>query len=243
MIKRLLVVAFVFTFNVCTAYAADDFSAIRSTLQRIVKDIPLDSIKATSIDGLYEVQSHYDIIYFYPKGEIFFLGQLHSSDGKSITAAARDKVVERTVASLDLSKAIRSGSGKNVVIEFIDPDCDICRSTDEYWKSKSGVTRFSFLFPASTDNPEGTRKSEWVLSQKDKAAAFDEVLSGKYDQAVPEGVTEEGRNLFKEHLRNAEKAYVTGVPLFIVNNRLFLRPDIEAFEGALVEGALQAGVK
>jgi thiol:disulfide interchange protein DsbC len=236
MIKILLVIALVVAFTVPTAFAADDFSAIRTSLQKILQDTPVDGVKATPINGLYEIQSNYDIFYYYPKSDLFFLGQIHDINGKDITREARDKVVEKALASLDLSKAIKSGSGRNVVIEFLDPDCPVCRETAGYWKSKSDVTRYAFLFPAVAEQADALGTSEWILSQKDKSAALDDVLAGKYDKTPSEGITEEGRNLFKEHLRNAEKAYVPGAPFFFVNNKLVLKPDAEAFEAALNDG-------
>ena len=240
MSTKLLIAALAVAFNISTAFAADDFAAIKATVQKHFKDVPVDSIKTTPIDGLYEVQSHYDLIYFYPKGEIFVLGQLISPDGKSITVASRDKIVEKTVAGLDLSKAIKTGSGKNIVIEFIDPDDSISRSTAEFWKTKSSVTRYSFLYVSTSENKEAAQIAEWILSQKDKAAALEEVLSGKHDQAVPEGATDEGRALFKENLRYAQNAHVESTPQSYINNKLFIRPDYEGFTRALGEGEPQA---
>jgi thiol:disulfide interchange protein DsbC len=243
MIKIMPVIALVVAFTVSTAFAADDFSAIRSSLQKILHDTPVDGVKATPIDGLYEIQSDYNIFYYSRKNDLFFLGQIHDINGKDITGEAKDKIVEKALASLDLSKAIKSGSGKNVVIEFLDPDCPVCREAADYWKSKSDVTRYAFLYPAVTDQPDALGKSEWILSQKNKSAALDDVLAGKYDKTAPEGVTEEGRNLFKEHLRNAENAFVPGAPVFFVNNKLVLKPDTEAFEAALNGGEKPADDK
>ncbi len=244
MIKILLIVALAVAFTAPAAFAADDLSAVKASLQKILKDsTPVDGIRATPIEGLYEVQTDYDIIYYYPKGDLFFLGQLHSVDGKDLTAAARDTVIEKTIASLDLTKAVKSGSGKNVVIEFLDTDSPLSRNSAAYWKSRSDVTRYAFLFLPEVNQADATQKSEWILSQKDKSAALDEVLSGTHDQNAFEGVTEEGRNLFKEHLQNTEKAYVGDTPLFFVNNRLVLKPDPEAFDAALNEGEQQAEAK
>ena len=238
--KKLRIVVSTFTF-VCACVlgirlseGADDLAAVTAGVKKIVQDVPITSVKATTIDGIYEVESMYDVFYYAPKAERLFFGDLFSPDSTNITALAKSAIVSRIIASLDLSKAVKLGTGKNIVIEFTDPDCPHCRNAFEYWQAVPNVTRYTFLFPIAESHPQAVAKSEWILSQKDKVAALSDVFSGKYDTELPKGATEAGKALLKEHAGYAEKAYVIGTPLYFVNGKILPGVNVEAFEAALL---------
>jgi thiol:disulfide interchange protein DsbC len=239
MFWRILVVIATLAISVSTALAADNFPAIKESLLKAFPKAPVDSIRPTTIDGLFEIESDGNIFYYCPKSESIIFGEIYSKDGKSITAEARNRIVENKLASIDVSNAIKIGNGKNVVIEFTDPDCPFCRKSYEYWKTKSGITRYIFLFPVPSLHPKAVEKSEWIMSRKDKAAAFDDVLSGKFDNAAPQGVTDEGKDLLKDHIRIAEKLKVTGTPMFLVNNKFIAGANFPAIDKALATGPKQ----
>jgi thiol:disulfide interchange protein DsbC len=217
-----------------TLEAAEDNAAVKVGLLKIVQDVPVGSVKPTAIDGLYEVESLYDIFYYAPKAEQLVFGELFTRDGTSITARSKRELVARVIASLDLTKSVKSGSGKNIVIEFTDPDCPHCRNAFDYWRNVPHVTRYTFLFPIAENHPKAVDKSEWILSNKDKVAALNEVFAGKLDKEIPKGATEAGTKLLKEHARNAELAHVIGTPLYFVNGRLLPGVNVEAFEASLL---------
>jgi thiol:disulfide interchange protein DsbC len=214
--------------------AADDLEKVRAGLQKLVRDAPISSIRPTAIDGVYEVESLYDVFYYAPKAELLIIGEMYAKDSSSLTAQTKDAIITRTISALDLTKAVKTGSGKNSVIEFTDPDCPHCRNAFEYWQNVPDVTRYTFLFPIAESHPQAVGKSEWILSRKDKAAALNEVFAGKHDKSIPTGITEAGKNLLKEHIRNAEKAFVIGTPLYFVNGKLLPGVNVEAFEAALL---------
>ena len=229
------VILFVVTVAVSTSHAADNTATIKAALEKIVQDVPISSVKTIDIDGIYEVESLYDVFYYAPKAERLFFGDIFSQDGTNLTARSKGAIVSRTIAALDLTQAVKSGSGKNIVIEFTDPDCPHCRDAFAYWKSVLNVTRYTFLFPIAESHPHATAKSEWILSQKDKAASLDDVYSGKYDKELPKGASAEGKKLLKQHVVFAEKAYVIGTPLYFVNGKILPGVNVEAFEAALLQ--------
>lgn len=230
----ILTVIAAFTLGMSISEAAVDTDAVRAGLQKIVQDLPISAVKATAIEGLYEVESLYDVFYYAPKTEQIIFGEIFAKDGASITAQTKAAIVTKTISSLDLATAVKSGSGKNSVIEFTDPDCPHCRDAFAYWQTVPNVTRYTFLFPIAETHPQAVGKSEWILSQKDASAALKEVFFGKHDQEIPKGATEAGKKLLQEHVRNAEKAHVIGTPLYFVNGKLLPGVNVEAFEAALL---------
>lgn len=220
-----------------SAFAADNFASVRESVQKAFPKTPIDSIKATQIDGLFEIVSGDNIIYYYPKTENIIVGEIYTREGKNITTESRNKIIEKKAASIDISKAIKIGSGKNIVIEFTDPDCSFCRKSYDYWKTKKDVTHYVFLYPVPSLHPKATEKSQWILSQKDKVAAFNDVFSGRFDNLSPKGISHEGKKLLEEHLQIAAKVHVNGTPMFFVNNKFISGANFPAIDKALAAGS------
>ncbi len=232
MIIKILAVAATLAIST-SSLAANNFTSVRESLLKAFPKAPVDGIKSTPIEGLYEIESGDNILYYYPKGENIIVGEIYTREGKDLTAEARNAIIEKKVSSIDTSKAIKIGSGRNIVIEFTDPDCPFCRKSFDYWKTKKDVTHYVFLYPVPSLHPKATEKSEWILSQKDKAAAFNDVLSGRFDNSSPQGITDEGKNLLKEHVQIAGKVHVNGTPMFFVNNKFIPGANFQAIDQAL----------
>ncbi|HET6420239.1 MAG TPA: DsbC family protein [Geobacteraceae bacterium] len=235
MIKKFLFAVSVIAFS-SSAIASDNFASVRESLQKAFPKAPVNGIRQTPIDGLYEIQSGDNIFYYCPKSENIVLGEIYTKEGKNLTAEARNVIIEKKVGSIDTSKAIKIGSGKNIVIEFTDPDCPFCRKSFEFWKTKKDITHYIFLNPVPSLHPKATEKAEWILSQKDKVAAFNDVFSGKFDKTSPQGITEEGKNLLKEQLQIAAKVQINGTPMFFVNNKFIPGANFSAIDQALSAG-------
>jgi thiol:disulfide interchange protein DsbC len=233
-----MIASAVAVFFLCTAmaFAADDYKSVRESLLKAFPNAPVDSIRKSPIEGLYEIRSGDKIFYYCPKTENIIVGEIYTKDRRDLTAEARNEIIEKMIDSIDLSKAIKIGDGKNVVIEFTDPDCPFCRKSFEFWKSKKDISHYIFLYPVPSLHPKSIEKSEWILSQKNKAAAFDDVLSGKYDKSLPQGVTDEGKKQLKEQKEIAGLVHVNGTPMFFVNGKFIPGANFMAIDKALAAG-------
>ncbi|HJV36494.1 DsbC family protein [Geomonas sp.] len=128
--------------------------------------------------------------------------------------------------SLDLTKAIKVGSGKVMVIEFTDPDCPYCRKAEAYFRTQPQVTRYIFLLPLPM-HPGAKGKTQYILSAKDKEKAYLEVESGKFDRGpTPGPITPEGIHLQKEHQEIAQANSVRSTPTFMVYGRVIVGFDM-----------------
>jgi thiol:disulfide interchange protein DsbC len=133
---------------------------------------------------------------------------------------------------LDLTKAIRIGSGKTMVIEFTDPDCPFCRRGAAFFRDRQDVTLYVFLTPLAI-HPQAKEKAQYILSARDKAKAYDEVLSGRLDGQKLSGITAEGSKLLEEHMAMAREAKVDSTPIFIVCGRIITGFNQQKLEEAL----------
>jgi thiol:disulfide interchange protein DsbC len=235
MITKILIVVSVLAFS-NSAFASDNFAAVRESLLKAFPKAPVNGIKPTPINDLYEIESGDNIFYYCPKSENIILGEIYTKEGRDLTAESRNAIIEKKAASIDTSKAIKLGSGRNIVIEFTDPDCPFCRKSYDYWKTKNDITHYVFLTPVPSLHPKATEKSEWILSQKDKVAAFNDVFSGRFDNSSPPGITNEGKNLLREHLQIAAKVHVNGTPMFFVNNKFIPGANFTAIDQTLSAG-------
>ena len=122
--------------------------------------------------------------------------------------------------SMDLTKALKIGSGKTVVIEFTDPDCPYCRTGAAYFHGRQDVTRYIFLNPLPM-HPQAKDKARYILSATDRAKAYEEAMTGVLDGKQLTGITEAGTKLLEEHLATARDAGMDSTPSYIICGRIF----------------------
>ena len=118
---------------------------------------------------------------------------------------------------IPLDKAIRIGTGRQVVIEVSDPDCPFSRRMVRYWDLRRDVTRYVFLI-ALKDHPDAAAKLRYILCAPDRAAAYREVYAGKLD--FDEKSADRSCNV-KEvqdlHRDIAARLGAVGTPTYVIN--------------------------
>lgn len=134
--------------------------------------------------------------------------------------------------TLDLTKAVKIGSGKVMVIQFTDPDCPFCRKAEVYFQGKRDVTRYVFFLPL-VNHPQSKGKVQYILSVKDKAKAFEEISSGTWDPRKLADITPEGIKLQEEHQRIAKANKMNSTPSFIIYGRIIEGFDLKRLEQSL----------
>jgi len=134
--------------------------------------------------------------------------------------------------TLDLDKAVKLGSGKTMVIEFTDPDCPYCRKAEAYLSQKPQVTRYIFFIPLA-NHPASKGKVQYILSARDRARAYQEVISGRFDPKKLTEITPEGIKLQKEHQEIARANKMTSTPTFMIYGRIVEGFDLKRLEPLL----------
>ena len=193
--------------------------------------VKVDSMEQTDINGLYEVVSGQNILYYFPEKEYVFLGEIFTRDGKSITAERKGKLAAKLVESLPLEKAVKIGDGKKVIIEFTDPDCPYCRKASEFLTKKTDVTRYVFFAPLA--HPAAISKIEYILSSENKAKAYEEMMLGRDIPKAAPAVSNEVKALAQEHLELGKKMGVQGTPTMFVEGKQVVGADIPQLEQLL----------
>lgn len=193
--------------------------------------VKVDSMEQTDINGLYEVVTGQNILYYFPEKEYVFLGEIFTKEGKSITAERKGRLAAKLVESLPLEKAVKIGTGKKVVIEFTDPDCPYCRKASDFLSKKTDVTRYVYFAPMA--HPAAISKIEYILSAENKAKAYEEMMLGREIPKAAPTVSNEVKALAQEHMELAKKMGVQGTPTFFISGQQVVGADTRKIDQLL----------
>jgi len=194
----------------------------------------LDSITPTAVPGLYEVVVRGKIAYYAPGAEYLIVGSIHTAEGKNLTDERTLEIQKKKLAGLPLDKAVKIGSGPNVVIEVTDPDCSFCRKAAAFFAKRTDVTRYIFLY--SNVSKDADAKIREIFCAKDQAKAYEEAMAGKFDDMkFTPCKSEKADELLKIHKENGDRAGVMGMgtPLFLINGQPVKGADFPAIEKLL----------
>jgi thiol:disulfide interchange protein DsbC len=234
MIRKLLIICCALATTLpATAWAKSfTLAETRAQMKKSFPTLTIDDVRESGISGLYEVTAGTNIIYYAPENERLVFGEIYTKEGTSITAARKQDVARQKFASLDLSKAVKVGTGPKQVVVFTDPDCPFCRRAEDFFSKRTDVTEYIFFSPIASLHPGAEAKATFILGAKDPAAAFRDTMSGKYDRESPID-TGAGQVMMREHKALAHAFAITGTPVFYINGRVITGADYRAIEDAL----------
>lgn len=222
---------------------------VEAKFSKILKNTKVTSVKSTPITGVYEIIAGPNVFYFSPDGNGHLIfGNIVDSTGKNLTAEVqllhkeefqkererqqkeRAGSLQKKIADVDLTQAIKIGTGPNVVVEFTDPDCPFCRKVDNFLSARSDVTRYIFLFPLDM-HPDAKAKSLFIYSSSDRDKALREVFSGRYDTGrVPMNnniaTAQASDKLLATSIKIGRDLGVQGTPMLLVNGQLVDGADL-----------------
>lgn len=194
---------------------------VEKATQQFRKDYPetrFDEVIKTPVEGLYEVTGSDYVLYYFPKTSHILFGALFSKDGTNLTELRLAELNKAKIGKLPLEKAIRVGSGKNVIIEISDPDCPFCRKAHELLGTRKDATRYVFLMPLAQLHPKAEMKAKYILCSSDRAKAYEEAMSGRLDSVELSACKDDAAGkLLEEHKSIASSLGVAGTPVFYVN--------------------------
>ena len=121
--------ALVFVSVICGNLSAEK---VEETLTREFPGADFDAVKPTDIKGMYEIVKDTDIIYYVPVPGYLIVGDIYDKDGRNVTEERKGELFAASAKTLPLDKAIKIGNGKNIIVEFTDPDCPHCRTASAF---------------------------------------------------------------------------------------------------------------
>jgi thiol:disulfide interchange protein DsbC len=215
--------SFKILFLVCFALTLLPVLAVSETMEenfkKLFPNIPVESIMPTEIKGVYEVVSQNQIGYFAPEPGYLILGEIIDRNGTNITVKRRNENIASKSKDLPLDKALKIGNGKNIILEFTDPDCPYCRKASSFLSQKTDVSRYVFFLPLPM-HKDAENKVKYIFCSNDKAKAYEEAMQGKLDSQKYEICKKpEIDDLVRIHKDASKKMGINSTPFFIVNGK------------------------
>jgi thiol:disulfide interchange protein DsbC len=211
----------------------------QSAEQSLKKNFPrikADSVKPSSVKGIYEVVSGDRIFYYMPDSEILIVGDLVDKTGRSLTQERQGEMMAEKVKAVPLEKALKIGAGKNTVIEFTDPDCPYCRTASKFLDERTDMTRYVFFVPLPS-HPKAEPKVKYIFCAEDREKAYHEAMTGKLDDMRFKPCDDpKAAALAKEHGEIGNRVGIRATPTFFVNGKMVRGANQQQLNQYLDEG-------
>lgn len=152
---------------------------IKQAFQAKFPTATVESVTRTPFSGIYEVVFSGQVAYTDEKVNFVFFGNLYdmrSSTERNLTRERSAQLTAQTLKqSLDLAFKRVRGNGKRTLYTLEDPNCPYCKQLHEELAKVNNVTVYTFLLPIL--GPDSVEKSKAVWCAKDRAKAWDEVMT------------------------------------------------------------------
>lgn len=222
-----------FLLLILPACVAAKNSSPEEMFRKSFPDRSFESITPTSIAGIYEVYTGNQLFYYAPEANVLIYGNLVSKEGVSLTRESYLKKMAPKMAHLPLDSALKIGEGKNVIVEFMDPDCSHCRESYKFFSRRKDVTIYVFFYPLS---PVSEKKIRYILCAADQQKAYDEIMRGTLDNKanLNAEMDKKAEEVLKNHKRLAAQIGIRSTPFFYFKGRV-----IDGFEAPVFEQLLK----
>ncbi|KWR80031.1 MULTISPECIES: DsbC family protein [Pseudomonas] len=173
--------------------AAEPDQTIRKTLQSLQPDLPIETISASPVQGLYQVQLKGGrVLYASTDGNFVVQGNIYQvKDGAAtnITEVAEAAGVAKTINALPASDMVvfpAQGKAKAHITVFTDTTCPYCQKlhAEVPELNKRGIEVRYLAFPRQGPKSPGDQQLQAVWCSKDRAAAMTEMFHGKEIKAA-----------------------------------------------------------
>lgn len=163
-------------------------------------------VRATPLQGIYEVQMGRNLAYVDESGRTFLFGSMYDMEARADLTAARKAELgiqdapapqqqQRAEAppikwsDLPMGDALVRviGKGERKMALFSDPDCPFCRQLERELEKLDNVTIYTFLYPLASLHPNAPAKSEniWCAGENARNKVWaDQMIGGKTPPAA-----------------------------------------------------------
>jgi thiol:disulfide interchange protein DsbC len=162
--------------------------AIRTTLQTLKLDVPVESIAASPLSGLYEVKLKGGrVLYASPDGQFVMQGYLYQlKDGQpvNLTEKTERAAIAKTINAIPQAETVvfaAVGETKSHITVFTDTTCPYCQKlhAEVPELNKMGVEVRYVAFPRQGLDSPGDQQLQAVWCSKDRKGSMEKLMSNK----------------------------------------------------------------
>ena len=197
----------------------ESLEQVQTQLKKSFSNLSIVDFSESPIPDIYEVNTGSGIIYYHPKKDIIFFGEMYDKNGESLTQASLAKTVKTNLEKLPIQLGIQLCDPSGVeIIEFSDPDCPYCREYEKFITQLSQEKAIKRTIFFDTRVHRGSvEKVTHIICSDNQEEAFHDIYSGKtmeYKQC------DKAAEILAAHLRVSEGLGVSGTPTFILGDKL-----------------------
>lgn len=178
--------------------------------QRLPSLPPIESIRVTPMNGLFELKVGNSVIYTDATGEYIIEGHiLETRSQRDLTAERLEEINRVAFNNFPFQDAIvwKNGTGKRRLVVFADPNCKYCKHLEQELQKVKDVTVYTLLLPILGADSQAKAENIWCL--KDRTAAWrDWMLENK----APARLFGQCATPLQRNLQLAQRLSVNGTP-------------------------------
>ncbi|MBD8474216.1 DsbC family protein [Pseudomonas sp. CFBP 8770] len=195
--------------------------AIRKTLQTLQLEVPIESVAASPLNGLYEVKLKGGrVLYASADGQFVMQGYLFQIlDGKPVNLTEKTErlAIAKTVNAIPVADTVvypAVGETKSHITVFTDTTCPYCHKlhAEVPELNRMGVEVRYVAFPRQGLKSAGDEQLQAVWCSKDRKAAMDKMVSGDTIKAPS------CANPVARQFELGQSIGVTGTPAIVLEN-------------------------
>ncbi|SDH60539.1 thioredoxin fold domain-containing protein [Pseudomonas panipatensis] len=201
--------------------AAEPDQAIRKSLQSLQPDLPIESISASPLQGIYQIQLKGGrVLYASTDGQFIVQGNIYQvKDGAAtnLTEVAESASVAKTINAIPASEMVvfpAQGQAKAHITVFTDTTCPYCQKlhAEVPELNKRGIEVRYLAFPRQGPKSPGDQQLQAVWCSKDRQAALSDMFHGKEIKAA------QCSNPVDKQFELGQMVGVQGTPAIILAN-------------------------
>jgi len=210
------VVILLMSFMTGTVWASDSVNvapAIAKQIRENIPSLPIDAIRPSVINGLYELQVGGQIFYSDRTGKYLIAsGHIFNvANHTDLTAKRLEEINKIDWSSLPLNQAIVSGDPDGLPVAiFTDPECPYCKKLEISLKGSTGIKFYTFLFPLESIHPQARAKSESIWCSKNQHETMLQVMLE--NKTLPKAICS---TPIAKNIALARKLGINGTPTII----------------------------
>ena len=166
-------IAVLAAFAVLPLYADPTSDYIKAEIHKMMPEAPpIESVKKTPYNDLYEVLAGGEIFYTNEKATFISVGPIVDVKTKENVTEARLRQISMVKFSdLPLDSAIKivRGNGSRKIALFEDPNCGYCKRFERDFQGVTDVTAYVFLYPILAADSFDKSKAIWCSADPGKA--------------------------------------------------------------------------
>lgn len=160
-----------------------DEAAIRQAFAERYAGMPVKSVTATAIPGIFEIYLGGQVVYADAQGDHLLVGPLVDTKTRAnLTQQRLQALTSVKFDSLPFDKAITlvKGKGERRIAVFSDPDCPFCKKLEQELANLDNLTIHLFLMPLPELHPQAVAIAKDIWCAEDRAQAWNAyMLEGK----------------------------------------------------------------